>query len=112
MKLISLTISILVSLALGLRDYPYTSWRVGNPHNVKVPIKDGTLLMGGSPYNIEGFKWMINRIKGGDFLVLTSTGDNSLNSLIYDSIGGVNSCETILVDTQLVANIRGVYEKV
>ena len=55
--------------------------------------------MGGGPNNIEGFKWMISRMKGGDFLILTSTGDNSLNNLIYSQIGGVNSCETILVDT-------------
>ena len=42
---------------------------------------------------------------GGDFVVLTQAGDDSYNDYLYNTLGGVNSVETILMDTQLTANI-------
>uniref|UniRef100_A0A6U3AAL2 Cyanophycinase n=1 Tax=Paramoeba aestuarina TaxID=180227 RepID=A0A6U3AAL2_9EUKA len=64
----------------------------------------GTVLMGGSTDVDAAFEWMIDRMGGGDFLVLRTTGSDAYDPYIYD-MGGVNSASTLII-----LNRNGSYE--
>ncbi|MEC5146802.1 cyanophycinase [Chitinophaga sp. 212800010-3] len=76
---------------------------VGDTANVSTPVEGGVALIGGGG-NVDGaFQWMIARSGGGDVVVLTASGNGSYNHDI-DSLGKVNSVETLNITTRELAN--------
>lgn len=57
---------------------------IGNPNDVAPPVRAGMVLAGGGTDLDEGFRWLIGRSGGGDFLVLRTTGTDAYNPYIYD----------------------------
>jgi cyanophycinase len=45
-------------------------------------------------------KWMIDRSGGGRFVVLRASGTNAYSPYIYRDLGGVHSCETLILQTR------------
>ena len=84
---------------------------VGDAADVTRPTAGGTLLMGGGPDVDAAMRWMIAKAGGGDFVVLRATGTAAYNAYVY-GLGGINSCETLLINSRTVANDPQVEAKI
>jgi cyanophycinase len=85
-----------------------TRWLVGDAADVSRTTTGGTVLMGGGTDVDAAIRWMIQKAGGGDFVVLRASGSDGYNPYIFSELGGVNSCETILIDSRNAANDAGV----
>ncbi|MGB4929806.1 MAG: hypothetical protein WBP43_07535, partial [Chitinophagales bacterium] len=92
-------------------DLKIVYYLTGDGEDVEGETEDGTVLMGGSTDVDAAFEWMIDRAGGGDFVVIRVTGEDGYNQYIYD-MGGVNSVETIVINTTSSANNMGVYNRI
>ena len=75
----------------------------GDTADVTVPTSVGMVLMGGSTDVDAAIAWMIARAKGGDMVVIRASGSTGYNDYIYKDLGGVNSVETLLINTRELA---------
>jgi len=89
-----------------------TSWLTGDTADVQRQSIGGTVLMGGSKDVDEAIRWMIQKSGGGDFVVIRASGSDGYNNYIYTQLGGVNSVETILINSRLLANDTVVAQKI
>lgn len=81
-----------------------THWVTGEPADADVqPSGPGLILMGGSTDVDAAFEWQKQYIAGGDVVVLRASGADGYNDYLYGQIGGVDSVETLLVDTPALA---------
>lgn len=64
----------------------------------------GLLLMGGGADVDAAFAWQRDRITGGDVVVLRASGEDGYNDYLFTDLGGVDSVETLLVDSVALAN--------
>lgn len=71
--------------------------KVGSSTDKVTTTTAGFVLMGGGADVDAAIQWMIGKSGGGDVVVLRSTGSNAYNSYIQ-SLGTVNSVQTLLVD--------------
>jgi cyanophycinase len=90
---------------------------VGDTSDVNAVTSLGTVLMGGSTDVDAAMKWMINKSKGGDIIILRSTGSTGYNQYLYDLVktGGksdINSVETLLINSKDLANNAKVAERI
>lgn len=76
---------------------------IGDSADVTRTTSAGMLLAGGGPDVDAALRWMITKSGGGDFLVLRAAGTDAYNSYIY-GLGGVNSVETLLINSRTLAN--------
>lgn len=79
----------------GKASYEY--YVAGNPDDVVTFTSPGLLLAGGSTDVDAGIEWMIEKSGGGDFVVIRCAGTDAYNPWIYTDLGGVDSCETIII---------------
>lgn len=84
----------------------------GDSTDVVTQTQSGICLMGGSTDVDSAIAWMIERSGGGDFVVIRATGSDGYNDYIYSDLGGVNSVETILINSKTKANKQEVYNKI
>jgi len=89
--------STLVSLPASASKEKYLYFCTGDPNDVVTKTSGGLLLAGGSTDVDAGMKWMIDKSGGGDFVVIRVTGTDAYDPWIYADLGGVNSCETIII---------------
>eukprot|EP01116_Phalansterium_solitarium_P023762 TRINITY_DN8498_c0_g1_i1.p1 TRINITY_DN8498_c0_g1~~TRINITY_DN8498_c0_g1_i1.p1 ORF type:complete len:362 (+),score=83.12 TRINITY_DN8498_c0_g1_i1:88-1086(+) len=77
----------------------YKYYCVGNCNqNAEVPTEHGLMVMGGGTDVDAGFEFMINRSRGGDFLVLRTDDDDLYNPYIWAlADGGLNSVATLVL---------------
>ncbi|MBL7845429.1 MAG: cyanophycinase [Cyclobacteriaceae bacterium] len=83
----------------------------GDQADVTVPTSLGIVLMGGSTDVDEAFRWMIDRAKGGDFVVIRASGSTGYNNYIK-GLGELNSVETLLIDSREKANLDEARDKI
>lgn len=69
-----------------------------------VPSGPGLILMGGGSEPDEAFVWWNTLHGGGDVVVLRTSGSDGYNDYFYSDIGGVDSVETLIVDSRAKAN--------
>lgn len=74
-------------------------WLVGDPADAVATPGGGVILMGGGPDVDAAFAWQRDRIGGGDVVVLRASGADGYNDYLFEDIGGVDSVETLIVDT-------------
>jgi len=79
-------------------------WLIGNPADVHTSSRAGVILMGGGPDVDAAFAWQRDRIGGGDVVVLRTSGADGYNPYLYTDIGGVDSVETLRVDSRALAD--------
>jgi cyanophycinase len=79
-------------------------WLVGDPADRVVQARSGLILMGGGTDVDEALAWQRDRIAGGDVVVLRTSGSDGYNDYLFSDIGGVDSVETLRVDTRALAN--------
>ncbi|MDC0671213.1 cyanophycinase [Nannocystis radixulma] len=81
-----------------------THWVTGDPADADVaPTGPGLILMGGSTDVDAAFTWQTQYLAGGDVVVLRASGADGYNDYLFTDIGGVDSVETLLVDTPALA---------
>ncbi len=71
----------------------------GSTEDVTVATTSGIVLMGGGTDVDNAIAWMIDRAKGGDFIILRATGSTGYNDYIK-GLGDLNSVETLLIDSR------------
>jgi cyanophycinase-like exopeptidase len=76
---------------------------IGDTADVKTSTVAGSVLMGGGKDVDEAFKWMISRSGGGDVVIIRASGTDAYNKYI-DSLGTVNSVETLKIDSRALAD--------
>ncbi len=89
-----------------------TSTLLGDASDVTRTTSGGTVLMGGGTDVDDAFRWMITKSGGGDFVILRAAGTDAYNSYVYTTLGGVNSCETIIIDSRAAANDPSAEQKI
>lgn len=77
--------------------YRYT--RVGHANDITTAPQPGAALMGGGNDRDPAFRWLCERADGGDFLILTATGDDDYNPYIK-KLCRVNSVATLAIPDQ------------
>lgn len=103
-KLILLLTPVLITIAgLAQKPGPASLGIIGDPKDIKTLTSGGTMLVGGGGVTDESFRWMISKSGGGDVVVITASGHNDYNKMIYD-LGGVNSVETLNITSKEQAN--------
>lgn len=87
-----------ISLSASGAKTTYEDYIYGNPEDVppEMPTQGGLLLAGGSNDIAEAMAWMTARCGHGDFVVIRCSGTDAYNPWIYKTVGGVDSCETII----------------
>ncbi|WP_373494718.1 cyanophycinase [Aquiflexum sp.] len=87
----------------------YSLGRVGNAEDIQAEVESGLLLMGGSTDVDAAMRWMIERSGGGDFVIIRVSGGDGYNDYLYN-MGGLNSVETLRINTAEASNDEKVYE--
>lgn len=95
----------------GRRETQFERHVAGNPNDVVTPTEPAVVVMGGSTDVDSALRWMIEKAGGGDFVVVRASGTPAYNPYIFDELGrghpdfvGVDSCETLIVDSFAKAN--------
>lgn len=89
----------MISLSvLGARP-SYDYYLTGNAEDAVTETCPGLLLAGGSTDVDAAMAWMIDKSGGGDFVVIRCSGEDGYNDWLYTDIGGVDSVETIVFNT-------------
>lgn len=78
-------------------------WLVGDPADARTTPAGGVILMGGGTDVDAAFAWQRDRSGGGDVVILRASGADGYNAYLFQQIGGVDSVETLLVDTAALA---------
>jgi len=87
----------------------YSLGRVGNAEDIQTETESGLVLMGGSTDVDAAMRWMIDRSGGGDFVIIRVSGGAGYNDYLY-GMGGLNSVETLRLNTAEAANDEKVFE--
>lgn len=83
----------------------------GSKEDVTVATQSGIVLVGGSTDVDEAITWMIDRAKGGDFVILRASGSTGYNEYIKE-LGDLNSVETLMLDSRQKAMSRDVGKRI
>lgn len=76
---------------------------IGDTADIDAPVLGGIVLMGGGSDVESAFKWMIERSGGGDVVIIRASGTAAYNSFVFN-MGGVNSVETLKIDSRELAD--------
>ncbi|MCA9516876.1 MAG: hypothetical protein KC635_18165, partial [Myxococcales bacterium] len=88
-------------------------YTTGDPADRDVaPRGPGLVLMGGGAEVDAAFDWWVPLVAGGDVVVLRASGADGYNDYLFEDIGGVDSVETLMVDTRAEADDAWVAERV
>jgi cyanophycinase-like exopeptidase len=80
--------------------------------SLPAPRRAGAALMGGEADVDGAFRWLVRRAGGGDFVVIRASGSDDYQSYVFDTIGGVDSVETLVVTSREGANDPFVIDRV
>ena len=104
--LLLLSIACVANLAQA-QSYKY--FRVGNKEDVQTKPVAGIAMMGGGSDLDEAFRWLCNKGKGGDFLILRARGDDEYNSYV-NALCKANSVATLIIPDREAAQDPAVAE--
>jgi cyanophycinase len=86
-------------------------FRIGNPNDAKSHPEFGIALMGGGQDLDRAFRWLCDRGKGGDFLILRAAGDDDYNAYVQ-GLCHANSVATLIIPTREAAGQANVAETI
>ena len=90
---------------------PAVTYLTGSAADVTTAAQAGLLLMGGSTDVDAAIQWFLQRANGGDVVVIRATGADGYNQYMYNMVG-VNSVETIIIDSREKAGLPDVVQKI
>jgi len=77
---------------------------IGNESWKDADCQFGTVLMGGGTEQVSAMRWMTNRTDYGDFVVIRTDDSEEYQDFIYNEVGYVDSCHTLVINTTDYAN--------
>ncbi len=87
------------------RPRELVSYLTGDPADARVrPAGPALLLQGGGADLEHAFAWWRDVLRGGDVVVLRTSGADGYNAFFHDQLGGCDSVETLLVTTRALAD--------
>lgn len=96
---VALGVVLLASLPTPKAAEPaanYDYWLTGNAADATpAQTRAGLLLSGGGGDVAAAWRWFVGCAGGGDLVVLRASGGDGYQNYIYETIGGVDSVETI-----------------
>ncbi len=92
---------IVISNFSAAETYQYT--RIGQKNDKQTKAVFGIAMMGGGSDLDEAFRWLCERAKGGDFLILRARGDDAYNPYV-NGLCQLNSVATLVIPTREVAS--------
>lgn len=101
-----LILTLTANLALAAT---WQYFRLGNKEDIQTKPVGGTAMMGGGKDLDEAFRWLCEKGKGGDFLVLRASGDDDYNSYV-NGLCKANSVATLILPDQAAAQDPAVAE--
>ena len=87
------------------------SYLTGDGADVTTTATSGLILMGGGADVDAAIQWFLQRAGGGDIVVIRASGADGYNQYMYN-MGGVNSVETIIIDSRAKADLAAVTQKI
>jgi cyanophycinase len=87
------------------------SYLTGSAADVSTNAVGGLLLMGGGLDVDAAIAWLLQNAAGGDVVVIRATGSDGYNQYMYNMVG-VNSVETIIIDSREKAALATVADKI
>lgn len=95
------------------RPRDLVSYVTGDPADADVtPAGPALLLMGGGQDLDHAFAWWRDVLRGGDVVVLRTSGADGYNAYLYESMGGCDSVETLMVTTRALADSAWVARRI
>ena len=108
-----LTILLVLSVSFYSYNQSYTSFFTGHKEDIFSKPQGGICLMGGSRESDNAMRWFLSRAKGGDVLVLRTSGSDGYNSYLYEELGvPINSVETIVFHDSTASYNTYVHHKI
>jgi len=100
-NLLLLSVLLLSALSTGVsaQTATYKYIRIGNSQDIATKATAAYGLLGGGEDLDEAFKWLCEKGKGGDFLVLRAAGDDDYNSYI-NGLCKTNSVATLIIPSR------------
>jgi cyanophycinase-like exopeptidase len=92
-------------------DVGYTYYVYGSPADKVTDTRPGLLLAGGASDQDGAMQWWLGRAGGGDVVVIAASGTDDYDAYIYDTLGGVDSCETFILGTRKASYDRFFLDK-
>lgn len=74
----------------------YQYFRIGEKSDAQPTPSAGIALLGGGSDIDDAFRWLCEKAKGGDFLILRARGDDDYNAYVND-LGKLNSVATLII---------------
>ena len=97
----------------ALQAQGYTSYFTGNETDAVVSPQGGACLMGGAGEDDHAMTWFLERVNGGDVLVLRCSGSDGYNDYLYSDLGvDINSVETLVFTNPNAADLPEVHERI
>ncbi len=87
------------------------TYLTGDAADVTTAATAGLILMGGGTDVDAAIQWFLQRAGGGDVVVIRATGADGYNQYMYNMVG-VNSVETIIIDSRAKADMASVTQKI
>ncbi|MBK7427821.1 MAG: cyanophycinase [Saprospiraceae bacterium] len=96
---------LLLFCSIWMQAQGYQSWLTGNSNDFEADHEQGLVLAGGGTDNDYAMQWMLENAKGGDVVILRTTGSDGYNSYFFSELGvTLNSVESIRIDNREGAN--------
>ena len=90
----------------------YTSFLTGSNVDADVQPEFGIVLMGGAGEDDNAMTWFLERVNGGDVVVIRTSGSDGYNDYLFSDLGvAVNSVETIVFNNASAATDPYVVER-
>ena len=106
--LMSLLLSATFTAAQG-----YVSYFTGDTTDAVTAPMGGVCLMGGAGEDDQAMAWFLERVNGGDVLVLRASGSDGYNDYLYSELGvEVNSVETVVFSDAAAAELPEIHERI
>jgi cyanophycinase len=105
-RLLFMTVWLASSLAHAA-SYQY--FRTGNKDDIQTKPAAGTAMMGGGSDLDDAFRWLCQKGKGGDFLILRASGDDAYNPYV-NGLCKLNSVATLVLPDRQAAEDPAVAE--
>ena len=103
-RIIALHIALAFVASTTSSAQSYTSFLTGSNVDADVQPEFGIVLMGGAGEDDNAMTWFLERVNGGDVVVIRTSGSDGYNNYLYSGLGiDVNSVETIVFNNASAA---------
>ena len=89
--------------AVETSGHGYRSWLRGNPADVTVHTKGGTMLEGGGSDRRPAWEWFLKQAGYGDIVIICASCDNVYNQYV-ENIHAVDSVQTLKLTKRVAAS--------